>query len=288
MKKECEHTRKSLKKYLHGYVFRPQKLRIDRHLKACVICRSEFEALKRREETRLFMRDLTPDESLGARMNEGLQAFAKLGKIFYRPLWIAAIAAVVGVVYYYVVSPRQIDVELENIVKSIPTTTAPMASGPSMTAVGSSLVTAPAVTARLAASQPPAPATEPFAITIIVEEENTAIRKINQVLRGHAVLRRQKLGDTVKEISGNMNSKELLTLFSRLEVAGRIKFSHTRLESFPSAQLIPFIIKLKVMPSATGKASASALSESGIATTGKTSATIPPESGAATQTVPER
>jgi len=283
MKKECEHTRKSLKKYLHGYLFRPRKIRMDRHLESCAICRSEFDALKRREETRLFLKDIMPDESMGARMNEVFSALAKLRKIFYRPLWTAAIVVVVGYVYYYAVTPGRIDVELENIVKSIPATTASTASGPSITAVAAPLVTAPAVTVRPAASQPPAPVTEPLAITIIVEEEKTAIRKINQVLRGHAVLRRQKFGDTVKEISGSMNSKELLTLFSRLEVAGRIKFSHTRLESFPGAQLIPFIIKLKVMPSAMGKTPAPALSESGIATTGKTSASSPPESGAAAQ-----
>jgi predicted anti-sigma-YlaC factor YlaD len=38
MKKDCAYTRKSLRKYLHGHLFKPEQIRVERHLRSCVMC----------------------------------------------------------------------------------------------------------------------------------------------------------------------------------------------------------------------------------------------------------
>jgi hypothetical protein len=59
-----------------------------------------------------------------------------------------------------------------------------------------------------------------------------------------------KFSDTAREISGSLTAKELLTFFNRIEPAGKISYSRKRFESFPSAQTIPFVMKLIVAPAA--------------------------------------
>jgi len=54
-----------------------------------------------------------------------------------------------------------------------------------------------------------------------------------------------RFSDTVKEISGSLTAKELLTFFNRIENAGNVNYSRTRLESFPAAAPVPFIMRLK-------------------------------------------
>jgi len=245
MKKECEYTRRSLGKYLHGHLFRPQKMRIDRHLRSCVVCRSECEALKRVEETRLFMKDFEPAGGVVQRMTEGVSSLARLRKIFYRPLWLALIVVFAAAVYSYVVTPRQLDVELESIVKTSPISTTAASAVHSATIPSAPAATAPAAMAVPAAA--PAPVVEPFMVTLTVapENEKTAIRRINEVMRGHAQLRKKKFSDEVREIAGTLTAKELLTFFNRIEDSGRVSYSRKRFESFPAAQPIPFVLKLK-------------------------------------------
>jgi len=258
MKKECDHTRKSLRRYLRGHLFKPSQLRVERHLKKCPVCSSEFQALRHASETRQFLKDLSPPEGFFQRMRAGLSNLSVLTKIIYRPLWIAGIAAVAGAVYYYAAAPRQIDAELESIVKSVPSITAQTASGTTSTAAVMPLSSVPTVTASPASPPTSAAAiVEPLSITIIVDDEKAGTRKINQLLRGQAAFRKKKFSESVRELSGDMNSKDLFALFSRLEEAGKMKYSRTRLDSFPSAQPIPFILKLKVAARATDKQSVS-------------------------------
>jgi hypothetical protein len=238
MKKDCEYTGKLLKKYLLGHLFKLQKNRVERHLKSCVVCRSEFEALKRIDETRQFLKDVTPEEGILSRLKKGFSAAARLKKIIYRPLWVAGIALLAAAGTYYVVTPTPLDVELESIVKTTPSTTV-------STAIGSSpvVISAPAATV-------PASAGEPLMITITLAQENErkSIRRINEVMREYDQLWGKKFSDTVREISGSLTAKELLTFFSRIKTTGTISYNRSRIESQPKAQPLPFVLTLKRAP----------------------------------------
>jgi hypothetical protein len=96
---------------------------------------------------------------------------------------------------------------------------------------------------------------KPLPVTITVDNEKTAIRRINEVMRGHGELRKLRFSDTVREISGSLTSKELLTFFSQIESEGKISYSRKRLVAFPSTQLVPFVMNLKVAPLAAEKPS---------------------------------
>lgn len=149
MKKECEYARKLLPRYLRGHVFRLQKARIERHLKQCAVCSSECQALMHTEVTRRFLKDLAPAEGVMPRMKEGFSGLGRLKKLFYRPLWIAVLAAVVAAAYYYstvVLMPRRLDLELESIVKTAPSLTAP-ATAPSTTTASPAAAPSPDVAA---------------------------------------------------------------------------------------------------------------------------------------------
>jgi len=255
-KQECAYTRNLLTRYLQGHVFRFQKNRVDRHLRSCAVCSSEFDALKRAEETRLFLNDIEAAEGLTSRLKQGMTAFSRFRTILYRPLWIAAIVLAAVAVYSYLVAPRQIDTELESIVKTNPTTTASMetprsAPQPTAAAVPAPAVIAQPVPARTAATAPAgAPEIAPLAVTLTIpqETEKIAVRRINEVMRGHGQLRKNRFSDDVREISGSLTAKELLTFFNRIEDAGRASYSRKRFDQFPGAQPIPFIMKLKVAP----------------------------------------
>jgi hypothetical protein len=254
MKKNCEYTRKSLRKYLHGHLFKTQKLRIDRHLSTCVVCRSEFEALRQAEDTRSFLKDITPPESVAQQVKDGLSGLSTLKKIVYRPLWIAGIILIAAAVYYYVITPRRLEVEIENIVKTSSSSTAPTTTAHPLAVLSSATTTTPA---PLAAVQPvsPAPAAEPVqtvkplevTITIAKDDEKTAIRQLNEVMRGHGQLRNKKFSDDMREVSGSLTSKELLILFDRIAETAKPSYSRKHFQSFPSAQSIPFVMKLKTV-----------------------------------------
>lgn len=127
MKKECEETRKALPKYLKGLVFRSERGRIERHLSQCVICRSEFDALRRSEETLQILKDINVSGGVVGRVKDGVSALGKIKKLFYRPLWVAGIALAVAAVVYYLVTPRQLEIEIDRIVQSAPAVSAPAA-----------------------------------------------------------------------------------------------------------------------------------------------------------------
>jgi len=128
MKKECEETKKALPKYLRGHVFMAERGRIEKHLGQCVICRSEFEALRRSEETRQILRDINTCGGVVGRVRDGVSALGKIKKLFYRPLWIAGILLAAAAAVYYFMTPRQLEIEIDRIVQSAPTVSAPTVS----------------------------------------------------------------------------------------------------------------------------------------------------------------
>jgi anti-sigma factor RsiW len=87
MKKECEHTRTLLPRYLRGHLFKPQQNRIERHLAACAVCRSEFDSLRRIDETRRFLNDINAQEGIAARVKAGASGLAGARRLLFRPLW---------------------------------------------------------------------------------------------------------------------------------------------------------------------------------------------------------
>jgi hypothetical protein len=176
-------------------------------------------------------------------VKESVSGLSKLKKILYRPLWILAIILVGIAVYYYMSKPRQLDVEIDEIVKTAPSKTAISQSGSTQPPVTNQSVPA---AARVV---PPSAAREmdPLMITITSEDGKAAMRRINDVMRGHGQLRKFKLTDTVREISGSLTAKELLTFFSRIESVGKISYSRNRLEAFPKAQPIPFVMRLSIV-----------------------------------------
>src|SRR6266508_2594897 len=106
MDKECERTRNALPDYLRGHVFRISRNRIDGHLQTCAVCRSEFEALKRTEETRQLLKDIDAPAGVAQRVKQGISELSKLKKILYRPLWLAGITLVAAGIFYYAMLPR--------------------------------------------------------------------------------------------------------------------------------------------------------------------------------------
>src|ERR1700690_1069200 len=181
MKKECERTRKDLPGYLRGHVFRTTRNRIDRHLQSCVVCKSEVEALRRIEETRQLLKYIDSPEGVAHRVKEGIFVLAKLKKILYRPLWLAGVALVAAGSYYYATLPRQLDLEIESIVKTAPATTSPVpAAAPK--------IETPVVAKSVASVQRPLPqpvssrAVAPLAVSIVTINETSAIQRINEVM----------------------------------------------------------------------------------------------------------
>jgi hypothetical protein len=258
MKKECERTRKMLPRYLHGHVFRSTRKRIEQHLGACVVCRSELDTLRRMDETRRMLQDISSPEGVTHRVKESFFAIAKLKKIIYRPLWLMVIAFAAAGTYYYAMMPRQLDLEIESIVRSAPDQHPPVPAAPAIepkveTKMVSSITTSVHSTPAL---KPAAPAAvEPLTVSITPVNETSAIQRINEVMRGHGQLRKLKFGINDRVLSGTLTANELLTFFNRIEPVAKMNYNRKYFESFPSAQPIPFIMTLKSAPKAEDKPS---------------------------------
>jgi predicted RND superfamily exporter protein len=252
MKKECERTKKLLPDYLRGHVFRTTRNRIDRHLQSCAVCKSEFEALKSIEETRQLLRDIDVPEGVTHRVKEGVSALAKLKKILYRPLWVAAIALVAAGVFYYAMQPRQLDLEIENIVKTTPsTTTSVHAAEPNRE---SPVVSYPVASVQRPAAHPVSTqAVAPLAVSITPSDETSAIQRVNEVMSGHAGLRKMKFSGTERQLSGKLTAQELLTFFDRIGEVAKVRYDRKRFKSFPADKQVEFVLTLKAAPKTVDK-----------------------------------
>jgi len=252
MKKECERTRKALPDYLRGHVFWTTRNRIERHLEHCVVCKSEFDALRCMEETRQLQKYIDSPEGVAHRVKESISTLTKLKKILYRPLWLAGIALIVAGVCYYAMLPRQLDIEIENIVKTAPVTTSPTSSAGLQPK--SPVVSMPAVGVLRPVQKPvPTPAVAPLSVSITPVNETTAIQRINEVMQGHGQLRTLKFSETQRELSGKLIEHELLTFFDRIKDVAKVRYDPRRLKSFPAAQQVPFVLTLKAAPKTVEK-----------------------------------
>ncbi len=252
MKKECQRTRQALPNYLHGHLYLMSKSRIDRHLQQCVVCRSEFEALKHTEETRQILKAINAPEGVVGRVREGVFALRKLKKIVYRPLWMAGLVLIAAGIYYYAVTPKQLDIEIERIVKTsssqtVSPATSPVAPSTRSGTVSKQTANIPKRPEPLAAAAP-APVMDPLVVIITPGNNTSSVRHINEVMQAQRQLRGTMFTDTVKEISGRLASKELLTFFSRIKPQAEISYSRKRFKAFPADQPIPFVLQLRAAP----------------------------------------
>jgi hypothetical protein len=252
MKKECEDTRSLLPRYLRGHLFKPQQKRIERHLASCAVCRSEFDALRQIGETRRILKDITPPETVAGRMKERVTALHPLKKLFYRPLWLIMIAAVIAASYLYVIDPFLHDPDIEKLDAGIPPSPPAKAESAPQTLPTPSTTGLPAPQQKIEpAPAAAAPRTDPLVVTITLEKQNekASIRTINEAMKEHALLKTMRFSNKVREISGSLTSDELLTFFNRIQSAGKITYRRSRLASAGS-ELLPFVMKLKSLPAA--------------------------------------
>lgn len=239
MKKECDYTGRMLPRYLKGYLFLPQQKRVERHLAACAVCRSQFDALRRISETREFLQYLSPEVGIAGRVRTGASLLGRARRLFFRPLWLAAIVIAAVVVNVYVIMPFLHDPDLEKL-----------DAGPAVppaAEVKAEPATAPTPTPP-AQQQAAAPRTDPLVITItlVKETEKAGIKMINDAMKEHALLNSLRFSEKVREISGSLTPDELMTFFNRIQGAGKITYRRSRLAA-ARGELFPFVMKLQVV-----------------------------------------
>jgi hypothetical protein len=244
-KKECERTRKALPNYLQGHLFLFQARRVARHLKACPVCTSELYSLRYAADTKELLNDITPSEGMAARLEAALSFFGKLRMLLYRPLWLLLLVVAVGCLIFFVIVPFRHDPELESIERSLP---AAVVSAPATSPPAQSPAPAAAPTPAPAEKTPPPVASvKPLEITITPDDQSS-MERIKDIMKGEAGLRKLRITDNRREVSGSLASGELQTLFSRIEQAGRVSYSRKRFSALSTMEQVPFVMKLKDAP----------------------------------------
>jgi hypothetical protein len=82
-------------------------------------------------------------------------------------------------------------------------------------------------------------------ISVYTDNDAVAIRKINEIMRGHGLLRNSKMTASDREVSGKLPAGELQTLFVRLGEAGKVGYDGKKFEALSGAGPIPFVLKLR-------------------------------------------
>ncbi|NTW67507.1 MAG: hypothetical protein HGB21_14565 [Nitrospirae bacterium] len=247
MKKECEHTRSLLPRYLKGHLFLPQQKRVERHLAACEVCRSKLDSLRQIDETQQILTHLSPPEGMAGRLKQRVSRLSGITRIFFRPLWLLAVAAISVAVYLYVITPLIHDPDLEKLDAGLlPPPAAKLETAP--LSVPTSPPAAPAAPEPKRQSPPvaTAPKADPLLVTITVEKESekASIRRINEAMKEHPLLASLRFSDTVHEVSGRLTPDELYTFFNRIQDAGKISYKRSRLASAAKDEQLPFVLKL--------------------------------------------
>lgn len=244
MGQECDHIRNLLSRYLKGHLFQLQRSKVERHLADCPVCRSELDARRRAGETREFLMHLEPERRAARTVRAGASAVVRL---LYRPLLLVLIVAAVAVSYMYIIDPILHDPELENL-DAGPLASAPQAPAEavrSIPAATSFPAQIPEPEARKA--QPPAP--DPLVITLTIEKEREkeSIRRINDAMQEHAVLRTMQFSERVREAAGSLTAEELYTFFSRIQGTAKVAYKRSRLASAAGSELVPVVLKLQAV-----------------------------------------
>ena len=242
MKKECTYTRAHLQRYLRGHLFKPQQMRIERHLSSCVLCRSELDSFRRIGETRQIIRDMTPPESVAERVREGLSVLSGIKKILFRPLWLGASIGAIAVAYVYVINPLLHDPDLEKLDAGAP-------PPPAVTAAPAQPTPSPEPKRPATAPAAASSRMDPLVVTITIQRENekVSVQLINDAMKEHALLTAMRFSESVREISGSLTPDELYTFFNRIQGAGKITYKRSRLASVGRGELLPFVMRLQAV-----------------------------------------
>lgn len=287
MKKECSYTRAHLQRYLQGHLFKPQQMRIERHLASCVVCRSEFDSLRRIGETRRIIRDITPPESVAERVRESISGLSAVKKLLFRPLWVVAIIGAAVVAYVYVITPLLHDPDLEKLDAGAPSPPVVTAERAPQTAPTVSPVPEPKRAAHTTAESK----VDPLVVTITVDKasEKASVQMINEAMKEHALLTAMRFSDSVREISGSLTPDELYTFFSRIQGAGKITYKRSRLASAGREGLLPFVMRLQAVAApAQQPAEPPAVKAAGASGEGPGEKAVPRPEGRAEPTLPSQ
>ncbi len=189
------------------------------------------------------MDHINAPEGIIDRMRAGVMTLGKLKKVFYRPLWIIGILLIVGAVYYFEVTPRQLDLEIERIVKTAPSSTM-LGDNRILSAVSGTASAAHTGKPNQVAALPTT-APETLVVILIPDNDTAAIRKINNIMHGFGKMQKIKFSKTNREISSSLTVKELAALFNRIEPIAKVSYNQQQFNSFPSTVPVPFVLKLK-------------------------------------------
>jgi hypothetical protein len=240
MRKECANVKKSLRKYNRGHLFKPEQLRIERHLKGCVLCSSEYQTLQRILETKQYIRDITPPEGVVQRVRQRVSRFSALTRLLYRPLWLLGAGGFAAALYLYAIAPIFHDPDLEKL-EAPPPAAAPVTAPTPVAEATRQIPAGPAAV-------PEAPKPDPVVITITADDEAAAAERINEAVHEHAPPGTGRFSDTVKEVSGSMTAPQLRSLFNRIQDVGKITYKRSRLAKAGGSQALPFVLRLKSAP----------------------------------------
>jgi hypothetical protein len=259
LNKDCASIRKLLPKYVRGHVFKYQQIRVRKHLDGCPLCRSELFALERIDDTKRILEDVhAPDGPVLGMMEAVRRIFRSLRVLLYRPLWLLVITGCAVFVYFNLLVPHR-DVEIENIEKSLPPPSAPVsaqvptsapapaAAAPAPTPAKTAVAAASAPSVKPEKHPPTVGASDPLVVIITLNSETTA-EEVNEVLHGYSQFKRKAFSESVREISGTLAYDEFLELARGIEPAGKVSYDRKKLSSFPEAQPIPIVMKLKSAP----------------------------------------
>jgi predicted anti-sigma-YlaC factor YlaD len=234
----------ALPKYLRGHIFAINRARIERHLSQCVLCRSEYEGLRKAEETRRILEHINAPEGMIERIRAGVLTLGKLKKVIYRPLWIIGILLIVGAVYYYEVTPRQLDLEIERIVKTDPSSTM-AGDNRILSAMSATAHAHPTMTPNQVATLP-VTTQAPLVVIITSNNDTSAVGNINDILHGYGKMQNVKFSKTTKEISASLTARELGVLFKRIESIAKVNYSRQQFNKFQPTAQVPFVLRLKM------------------------------------------
>lgn len=248
MKKECEHTRSLLPRYLKGHLFMPQQKRVERHLIACAVCRSKLDSLRQIDETQQLLTYLSPPEGVAGRLKERVSGLSGITRIFFRPLWLLAIAAISVAIYLYVITPLMHDPDLEKLdAGPLPPPAAKLETAPLPVPTPPPAVPAEPEPKRQSLPVVMAPKADPLLVTITVEKESekASVMRINEAMKEHPLLTSLRFSDKVHEVSGRLTPDELYIFFDRIRDAGKITYKRSRLASAVKDEQLPFVLKLQ-------------------------------------------
>ena len=226
MKKDCASTRKSLRKYLRGHLFKYEQVRIARHLNACPLCRSEFQALQKVADTKQLLRDITPPEGVSQRMKAGAAGLAKLKVLIYRPLWMFLLVGrpYAALCQSFCSAPGRRDREH----RKVPAACRSRSPRPRSTPGSQRPLSAPVQVSCSSGRPSPPPAPEPLRRSPSFPAMKRSLARINEIMRGHGELRKMKFSESVREVAGSLTEKELGTFFDRMEQDGKVSYSRKK------------------------------------------------------------